>query len=87
VFQKAYCFTYFLFVLSRFDNSILFVSNRLSMNKEPPLLPSELKLCRARLGFTQQKLAWELGVSRVSVVRWETGMCKIPFRETCTEVS
>jgi DNA-binding XRE family transcriptional regulator len=49
------------------------------MNMDLSLLPSELKLCRARLGFTQQKLARELGVSRVSVVRWETGICKIPF--------
>jgi DNA-binding XRE family transcriptional regulator len=49
------------------------------MNSDLSLLPSELKLCRVRLGFTQQELAQELRVSRVSVVRWENGMCKIPF--------
>lgn len=42
-------------------------------------MPGELKLFRARLGFTQQKLARELGVSRVSVVRWETGTYKVPY--------
>jgi DNA-binding XRE family transcriptional regulator len=49
------------------------------MKEDLHLLPSELKHTRTRLGFTQQKLARELGVSRVSVVRWETGLYKIPL--------
>jgi DNA-binding XRE family transcriptional regulator len=40
--------------------------------------PDELKEFRARLGFTQEQLAIELGVHRLSVIRWETGARKIP---------
>jgi DNA-binding XRE family transcriptional regulator len=49
------------------------------MVQDRQFTPGELKQARARLGFTQEQLASELGVSRVSVVRWETGTYKIPF--------
>jgi DNA-binding XRE family transcriptional regulator len=49
------------------------------MTQDREFNPVELKQARARLGFTQEQLASELGVSRVSVVRWETGTYKIPF--------
>lgn len=31
---------------------------------------------RKKLGWTQQRLAWEAGVNIVSVARWETGTRK-----------
>jgi repressor LexA len=40
--------------------------------------PPELKEVRARLGLTQKQLATELGVHRLSVIRWEAGIHKIP---------
>jgi repressor LexA len=40
--------------------------------------PIELKEVRARLGFTQEQLATELGVHRLSIIRWEAGMNRIP---------
>lgn len=44
----------------------------------PGITPAELKKARIRLGFTQEKLAVELGVVRHSVIRWEAGRHKIP---------
>jgi DNA-binding XRE family transcriptional regulator len=41
--------------------------------------PPELKEVRARLGLTQKQLATELGVHRLSVIRWEAGMHEMPF--------
>jgi repressor LexA len=38
----------------------------------------ELRRLRERLGLTQEQLARELGVHRVSVARWETGEHRIP---------
>jgi DNA-binding XRE family transcriptional regulator len=49
------------------------------MSKDQLFLPSELKQVRTCLGLTQEQLALELGVSRLSVVRWESGAYKIPF--------
>jgi DNA-binding XRE family transcriptional regulator len=52
------------------------------MRKKPSLTPAELKMARARLGFSQEKLAFELGVNRLSVVRWEGGIHRIPLMVT-----
>jgi repressor LexA len=40
--------------------------------------PAELKEARARLNFTQEKLAFVLGVNRLSIIRWEAGIHRIP---------
>jgi DNA-binding XRE family transcriptional regulator len=45
---------------------------------ERGMKPIELKEVRARLGFTQEQLAIELGVHRLSVIRWEAGTHRIP---------
>jgi transcriptional regulator with XRE-family HTH domain len=37
----------------------------------------EVKRLRKKLGWTQQKLADELGVTQTSVARWEIGMNQI----------
>jgi DNA-binding XRE family transcriptional regulator len=42
------------------------------------MTPLELKEARISLGFTQEKLAIELGVHRFTVHRWESGEHKIP---------
>jgi transcriptional regulator with XRE-family HTH domain len=42
------------------------------------LTGAELKRIRLRLGLTQTELARELGVTRNSVTRWETGVHKVP---------
>jgi transcriptional regulator with XRE-family HTH domain len=39
---------------------------------------TELKQLRALLGWTQSRLAHELGVSRNTVARWELGLYKVP---------
>lgn len=52
------------------------------MRKKPSLTPAELKSARARLGFSQEKLAFALGVNRLSVVRWEGGLHRIPLMVT-----
>jgi DNA-binding XRE family transcriptional regulator len=49
------------------------------MAKKPGMNPVELKAARARLGFTQEQLAIELNVHRLSVIRWEIGTHRIPF--------
>jgi DNA-binding transcriptional regulator YiaG len=41
--------------------------------------PAELKKARRRLGLSQEKLAKELHVNRMSVLRWEAGTRRIPF--------
>lgn len=40
--------------------------------------PVVLKETRKRLGLTQEQLAIELSVSRVSIIRWEAGTRRIP---------
>jgi len=42
------------------------------------MTPEELKKWRIEKGFTQHDLAEGLGVSNVSVCRWETGVRAIP---------
>ena len=42
------------------------------------MAPRELKRIRRGLGLTQAALAAELGVSRVSLARWEIGQHPIP---------
>ncbi len=39
-----------------------------------PVTPEKLKRIRSALRWTQEKLAAEVGVTRVSVARWETGV-------------
>lgn len=41
------------------------------------MTPAELKSIRAALGWSQQRLAEELGVQRNTVNRWEMGTRKI----------
>jgi DNA-binding XRE family transcriptional regulator len=48
------------------------------MRKTPSMTPAELKGAREHLDFTQERLAFELGVNRLSVIRWEAGMHRIP---------
>jgi putative transcriptional regulator len=36
----------------------------------------EIKALRDRLGWSQERLAQEMGVSFTTVNRWETGKCK-----------
>lgn len=40
--------------------------------------PGELKVIREKLKLTQAQLAKALGVDRVTVARWETGLRKLP---------
>lgn len=40
--------------------------------------PSELVKWRKKYGYTQIKLGKELGVSTITVYRWEKGMREIP---------
>ena len=42
------------------------------------MTPADLKRLRARLGWSQQRLAEHLGVARNSVNRWEMGLHPIP---------
>jgi DNA-binding XRE family transcriptional regulator len=39
--------------------------------------PAELRNIRESLGLTQEQLATELGVHRLSVIRWEAGRHRI----------
>jgi repressor LexA len=48
------------------------------MTEKPKMKPAQLKEARTHLGFTQEQLAIELGVHRLSVIRWEAGIHKIP---------
>ena len=43
------------------------------------MTPAELRRVRLRLGLSQEKLAQELHVNRLSVLRWEGGLSRIPF--------
>ena len=45
---------------------------------EPRQWCREVLAVRVKLGWTQQRLADELGVSRWSVMRWEKGTQEIP---------
>jgi transcriptional regulator with XRE-family HTH domain len=38
----------------------------------------ELKALRIKLGLTQEELGERLGVTRVTVARWEIGLRKVP---------
>lgn len=42
------------------------------------MTPTHLKTLRASLGWSQQRLAEELGVQRNTVNRWEMGINPIP---------
>jgi len=42
------------------------------------MTPEELKQWRKRYGYSQRSLAEALGVSFVTVARWETGVRQIP---------
>lgn len=53
-------------------------TNSAGMTKKLGMKPDELKEFRTRLGFTQEQLAIELGVHRLSIIRWEAGVHKIP---------
>lgn len=35
----------------------------------------KLKIARVYLGMTQEELARELGISRVTINKWENGIC------------
>jgi DNA-binding XRE family transcriptional regulator len=48
------------------------------MKKKQGMTPTELRKVRIGLNFTQEKLAFELGVVRLSVIRWEAGTHRIP---------
>jgi|HubBroStandDraft_6_1064221.scaffolds.fasta_scaffold1274752_1 DNA-binding XRE family transcriptional regulator len=48
------------------------------MRKNLRITPAELKEARERLDLTQVELAFELGVNRLSVIRWEAGTHRIP---------
>lgn len=37
------------------------------------MMPDEIKSWRLRMGYTQHGLARALGISQVTVARWETG--------------
>lgn len=42
------------------------------------MTPADLKSIRTTLGWSQQRLADELGVQRNTVARWEMGVHPIP---------
>lgn len=42
------------------------------------MTPTTLKKLRASLGYSQQRLAEELGVQRNTINRWEMGINQIP---------
>lgn len=42
------------------------------------MTPAQLKSLRVRLGWSQQRLAERLGVTRNTVTRWEMGLYPIP---------
>lgn len=53
------------------------MSLRVTIGIVGPLKPAELKRIRLRLDLTQTELAEQLGVTRNTVTRWETGARKI----------
>lgn len=44
----------------------------------PAMTPTSVKRIRRELGLTQEQLAREIGVDRVTVARWELGLRAIP---------
>lgn len=42
------------------------------------MTPQELRRIRKNLSLTQEQLAERLGVTRVTIARWETGARRIP---------
>jgi DNA-binding XRE family transcriptional regulator len=49
------------------------------MTKKLGMKPAELKEVRVGLGLTQEQLANELDVHRLTVIRWEAGLHRIPL--------
>lgn len=49
------------------------------MTKKLGMKPAELKEARAGLGLTQEQLATELDVHRLTFIRWEAGTHRIPL--------
>lgn len=43
------------------------------------MTPAQLKTLRAALGWSQTRLAEELGVQRNTVTRWEMGLNPVPL--------
>ena len=54
------------------------VANGVSCRYSSGVTGAEVRRIRARLTLTQAALARALGVSRVTVARWETGVYAIP---------
>jgi DNA-binding transcriptional regulator YiaG len=48
------------------------------------MTPDEVKAIRRRLGLTQAELAAQVGVTRVTVARWESGL--IGIRESAARL-
>lgn len=50
----------------------------MTLGYSPAMTPTGLKRIRRELGLTQEALAEAVGVDRVTVARWETGLRGIP---------
>ena len=65
----------------RFDGSHFLTSNQESINlcrKEDSMDSKKIKLERLQLGFSQQKMAERLGVTRRTIINYETGATHVP---------
>ena len=50
--------------------------------KNPRLTPTQVREIRESLGMTQQEFAGEVGVHRITVVRWERGFSPVGLPES-----